>query len=211
MEAFRKALEIGVDGIELDCVLTKDKIPVVTHYDDLSILKLGNGFVRHKTWHEIKELGIPNLTQVLELTRPTKTKVILDIKAQKGLMGIGPRIIAGLAQEILADDQILLSSFYWRHLFILKKYFPLLPRSLILYQRGFRLVPIEIFDKLFSIRGVHPWLKWTNAALVKKWQSKGFKVNTWVANTEEEIKRCKEMGVDGIFTDDPRLARRILK
>ena len=113
--------------------------------------------------------------------------------------------------SIVEIGQILLSSFYWRHLFILKKYFPLLPRSLILYQRGFRLVPIEIFDKLFSIRGVHPWLKWTNAALVKKWQSKGFKVNTWVANTEEEIKRCKEMGVDGIFTDDPRLARRILK
>ncbi len=111
LEAFRKAVEIGVDGIELDCLLTKDRVPIVTHYNDLSILKLGKGSLFEKTWAEVRDLGIPNLTQVLEQIKPTETEVVFDIKAQPGLMTEGPMIVAGLAAEILPPSQILLSSF----------------------------------------------------------------------------------------------------
>lgn len=185
LQAFRKALEIGVDGIEIDCLLTKDRVPVATHYDDLRILKLCEGFVRHKPWNEIQTLSIPTLTEVLELAKSYKCQVILDIKSQKGLMQKSPYIIAGLAQEILAPERILLTSFYWHHLLHLKKHFRHLPRGLILYQSAFRLVPIQIFDKLFHLRTIHPWLKWTTPALAQNWQAKGFQVHTWVANTEE--------------------------
>ena len=69
----------------------------------------------------------------------------------------------------------------------------------------------QIFDKLFRLRTIHPWLKWITPPLVQNWQTKGFQVHTWVANTEEEIRRCQQMGVDGVFTDDPQFAKRILK
>ena len=205
--AFQKALDIGVDGIEVDCVLTKDKIPVVTHYDDLSILKLAAGNVSQKNWNEIKELGIPALAEVLEMAKTAGACVVLDIKAQTGMMFDTPYLSAGLAQEILPAEKILLSSFYTRHLLTLKKHFGRLKRAAILLQNTFRLVPPCFFDKFYGVSALHPFLKWTTPGLVQKWQKQGFEVNAWVANTPEEWERCKKMGVDGIFTDESRACK----
>ncbi|MDO8527207.1 MAG: glycerophosphodiester phosphodiesterase [Deltaproteobacteria bacterium] len=207
IEAFRKAIELEADSIEIDCQLTRDKIPVVTHNNNLAKLKLGKGCVHQKTWAELESLGVPSLTEVLELVKPSGTDVILDLKAQPGLMHIGPRIIAGLAQEIISPNRILLSSFYFRHLLTLKKHFNHIPRALIAMQSSFKLVPPEIFDRFFMLRAFHPLLKWTTPSLVNKWHEKGFKVHVWVANSEAQFRRCRELGVDGIFTDDPRRAR----
>lgn len=33
----------------------------------------------------------------------------------------------------------------------------------------------------------------------------------WTLNTEEEIRRAMDMGVDGFASDDPCLAKRLLK
>ncbi len=206
LEAFQKALEIGVDGIEIDCLLTKDKIPVVTHYDDLSILKLGKGLVSKKNWEEIKDLGIPSLAQVLELVRPTKADAVLDIK-QQPLMFLSSLTIAGLTQEILPAQRIILSSFYTRHLLTLRARFREMKRAIILYHPVFRLVPPLIFDKFYGVSVIHPFLKWTTTVLVQKWKQKGFEVNVWLANSPEEWEHCQKMGVDGFFTDDPRQAK----
>ncbi|MBI4365660.1 MAG: glycerophosphodiester phosphodiesterase, partial [Deltaproteobacteria bacterium] len=36
LPAFRKALELGIDGVEFDVQLTRDKVPVVIHSDHLA-------------------------------------------------------------------------------------------------------------------------------------------------------------------------------
>ncbi len=210
LEAFKKALEIGVDGIEFDCLLTKDKVPVVTHYDDLKVLFNREGFVRDKNWHELEPLGIPTLTQVLELLQPSSVQAILDIKPQPNLMTESPYIIAGLAQEILPSHRILLTSFSYRHLRTLKKNFPRLERGLIVSKSAFKLVPTQIFDKFLGVRAIHPLMTWLTPELVQKWQSNGLKVHAWVANQEEELKQCKALNVDGVFTDNPRFAKKVL-
>lgn len=211
LEAFQKALEIGVDGIECDCLLTKEQIPVVTHFDDLSILKLGEGFVREKTSLELKKLGIPRLIELLEMVRPSQTEIVLDLKRQAGWMREAPILIARMALEMLAPEQILLSSFFWRHLLVWKREFPKIPRALILRYAAFKLVPVGIFDRFFQTEAIHPNLKWVNRKWIQRWKARGCRVHLWVANSREEITFCKELGADGIFTDDPRFAKGILK
>ncbi|MBI5300429.1 MAG: glycerophosphodiester phosphodiesterase [Deltaproteobacteria bacterium] len=207
LEAIQKAIEIGVDGIEFDCLLTKDKVPVVTHYDDLRVLFKIEGFVHDKNWHELEPLGIPTLTAVLEQIKPSSVLAIFDIKSQPNLMESSPYIVAGLAQEILPSHRILLTSFYWRHLRTLKKFFPRLERSLIISKSAFKLVPLAIFDKFLGVRAIHPLMTWLTPELVQKWHKRGFKVHAWVANTAEELKRCEALKVDGVFTDNARFAR----
>lgn len=209
-EAVRLALEIGVDGIEIDCLMTADSVPVVNHDDDLLKQRRARGFVRKKTWKEVKALGIPCLTEVLELIKPSSAQVILDLKPQPGWMNQGPRIIADLAQEILPPERICLSSFSLRHLRVLQERFPLLRRGFILSRTAFKLVWPVIFGRFVRVQSIHPLLGNLTTKDVERWQTQGLKVFPWVANTEAQWKRCVELGVDGFFTDDPRLAKKYL-
>lgn len=45
--------------------------------------------------------------------------------------------------------------------------------------------------------------------LAEKAHRHGLMVFPWVLNTEEEIRRAMEMGVDGFASDDPCFARRV--
>lgn len=198
LAAFRTALELGVDALELDCYLHPVRGLVVTHDPE-----------------NLNDPKIPTLQEVLELNGSATTggapiPIIFDIKAQKGLYRRAALAVAELAEKYLPPEKILLSSFFWRHLFALRRNFPQLPRALILKQKAFKLVPISFFDKLFSIQAIHLGVWWTDAALVAKWHRAGKKVHAWVVNHPDEIRRCLEMGVDGIFTDDPRLAKKIV-
>lgn len=210
LEAFAKALEIGVDGIELDCLVTKDNIPVVNHDDDLS-LKLGReGFICEKKFDEIRDLKIPTLREALLLMANSKTPVIFDIKSQKRFSKSAIGLIAKTAQEILAPEQILLTSFSWYHLWFLKRKFGHLPKAFIFRSKVFMKIPPWILKKIFGITAIHPLLTKIDKEMVEKWHQNGLKVHAWVANLESEMRYCEEMGVDGIFTDDPRSAKTIL-
>lgn len=193
LAAFRTALELGVDALEIDCYLHPIRGLVVTH-----------------NLENINDPGIPALKEVLELNRAAQMPIIFDIKAQKGLYAEAALAAAELAEKYLPPEKILLSSFFWRHLWALRRNFPKLPRALILKQKAFKLVPILFFDKLFGIQAIHVGAWWTDAALVAKWHRAGKKVHAWVVNRPDEIRRCMAMGVDGIFTDDPRLAKKII-
>lgn len=183
-ESARKAIAIGVDAIEIDCSIREDDTPVAAHDAPLP--------------------DSPTLKEILEILKPSGVGVILDFKAP-------PQTIVELALKILPPERILASSFHFRHLLTLKKKFPKLKRGLILAPNVFRLVPPAIFAKLLGVVSIHPCLKDLKESQVKKWQARGFKVYTWTVNSEADFKRCRELGVDGVFTDDPRKARTVLK
>ena len=211
IEAIQIAMELGVDAIEIDCMLTKDHIPVVTHYNELFHLYDIKGKVHEQRYAEIKKLGIAKLVDVLEMVRPTSMRLILDIKAQpRDLMQKGAKKIARLAQALLPDEQMILSSFYFRHHLVLRTFFNSIPRGAILGRGPFTLLPTFVFKKFLGLHSIHPHWKSIHRPQVERWQNHGLKVYTWVANTKEEMEVCKNLGVDGIFTDDPRFAQKVL-
>ena len=55
MLAFEKAVEIGVDGIELDVHLTKDNELVIIHDEDVKRTTNGEGLVKDMTLEELME------------------------------------------------------------------------------------------------------------------------------------------------------------
>lgn len=54
--SFEKAIELGVDAIEFDVWLSKDKVPVIIHDGDVDRTTDGEGHIRDKTLEEIKQL-----------------------------------------------------------------------------------------------------------------------------------------------------------
>ena len=55
MLAFKKAIEIGCDGIELDVHLTKDNELVIIHDEDIKRTANGQGLVRDMTLEELRK------------------------------------------------------------------------------------------------------------------------------------------------------------
>jgi len=98
VRSFLKALEAGVDGIELDVRLTQDGKVVVFHDEDLSRVTNGNGSVEANSQDELAEIEfnhrnwnshndkIPTLDEALETISSfskqskRKTRVYIDVK-----------------------------------------------------------------------------------------------------------------------------------
>jgi glycerophosphoryl diester phosphodiesterase len=86
LRAFQRALELGVDGIELDVQVTRDGIPVVFHDFTLTRLTGTRGRLADRTWAELRSLRvrgepIPTLADALSLTRK---RCLLQIEIKKG-------------------------------------------------------------------------------------------------------------------------------
>ena len=95
MASFRTALEMGVDGIELDVQQTKDGKVVVCHDHALERISNGKGWLSEHTREELFQLDfgswfapqfagekIPTLREVLQWAAPTKLLVNIEIKNQ---------------------------------------------------------------------------------------------------------------------------------
>jgi glycerophosphoryl diester phosphodiesterase len=86
LAAFRRALALRVDGIELDVHVTRDGVPVVFHDDRLKRLTGVKGRLTDFTWPELARLRvrgsepIPRLVDVLRLTRG-RAVVQIELKA----------------------------------------------------------------------------------------------------------------------------------
>jgi glycerophosphoryl diester phosphodiesterase len=63
---------------------------------------------------------------------------------------------------------------------------------------------------LVSYQAIHPELSDATPAFIHRAHQRGHMVNVYTVNGEEEMRQLFNLEVDGIFTDDPLLARRIL-
>ena len=94
MLAFRKALELDIDSIEMDVHMTKDYRIVICHDANLGRTTNKSGFIYHMTLGEVREADagikfgeqfagekVPTLDEFLELmaTRPD-VRVLLELK-----------------------------------------------------------------------------------------------------------------------------------
>jgi len=84
--AFRKAMEQGVDYLEMDLHLTQDREIVIMHDETLDRTTNGTGFIWDQTLEELRKLDagrgepIPTLADVVELVRPTPVRLYLELK-----------------------------------------------------------------------------------------------------------------------------------
>ena len=107
LTAFRGALGLGVDLVELDVHQTRDGEVVVVHDPTLERTTTGRGAVRELTWAELSPVivrgttdeRLPRLAEVLALLQPTPVGLLLEIKTGPGGerypghrgAGLGPR------------------------------------------------------------------------------------------------------------------------
>lgn len=211
--AFAKALDLGVDGIEIDVHLTSDGELVVHHDESLTASDGSKLFIRDLSAADVASFDLgggitpPTLSEVFDLLRPTNA--VLNVEVKNGQV-IYEGIEASVAAACTASgmvDRIVISSF--NH-FSLKAIQQLAPELELapLYSEG--LVDPWLYVDHLGMPGVHPYVANLFApGVAEGFSASALKVRPWTVNGPELITACLNLGLDTIVTDDIELALRL--
>jgi glycerophosphoryl diester phosphodiesterase len=221
--AFKRAIEVGSDMIELDVHLSKDGEVVVIHDDTLDRTTNGRGKVANYTLKELRQLDagswfgaqfsgekIPTFKEVLESSRG---RTLVNIELKTG--DLGQHTIMDLADRSLnevkkmgMEDRVIFSSFDPFPLGRIKEINPRIQVA-FLYNKPWTSPQEVIGGRPFFILTCRKSV--LTQAHISKAHQEGIKVNVYTLNTEEEIEQFLHWGVDGIITDYPDRLIRILQ
>ncbi len=218
--AFRRALEQGADGFELDVQLSRDRVPVVLHDEDLRRTTNGSGRVWEKTVAELKALDagawmdsrfvgerIPTLDEVFEAFGDQALyNIELKIFRLRGAEGVRA-VVERVCRYGLAD-RVLLSSFNPLALRWAWRLAPEIPRGLLVGPE----LPLPLRRAWLAFLAPHQarhlHFRMIDERTVRWCQRRGYAVVAWTVNEVEEMHRLIRLGVAAIITDEPdRLAR----
>lgn len=220
LSALKKAIDIGVDGIEIDVQLTKDEVVVAIHDPLVDRTSDGKGSISSLTLLEAKKLDfggwfsndykgekIPTLKQILQLLDGWQG--ILNIELKKGHLQDTTKLAKGVLKLLYSYNylkQTIISSFDQPSLIAFKG---LEPKAKICPLYGLGLKEPWIYATNIHAFAIHPPYQALTAEIVENCHSKDIKVNVFTVNQSVEIKTMIELGVDGIITDVPDIAKEI--
>lgn len=204
LAAFRKAMELDADGIELDVHLSVDGEIVVIHDADLSRTTNGQGKVHQTPLAQLRQLDaggepVPLLEEVLQLL---DDRTLLNIEL-KGTDTQLPHKVIQLVANHHKENQIIYSSF---NPFLLKQINKISPQAAV----GLLLPPgtlgkiIQwIFAPRLKLWSLHPHQSLVTLGYMEKAKQMGCRVIAYTVNQPADIQKLLHIGIDGIITDDP--------
>lgn len=211
LASFAKAIEFGVDAVELDVYLCKSGELVVIHDATLDRTTNGKGAVEDKTLEEIKlytcEGGekIPTLIEVFDLVQ---RRCIVNVEL-KGALTASP--VADLIEKYVKEkgwsyEDFFVSSFDHHELFAFHKLIPEIKTGALL--EG---IPFHYAAFAEDIGATHAVLYYetVNKAFVEDAHRRGLLVFAYTVNDPLSMAFVQSIGVDGIITNYPDRFRKI--
>lgn len=185
MAAFEYAIGCGVDALEMDLVVTRDKLIVISH-DPIA-----------------ERGGAPTLDEVFGLRNWGPFQYDLEIKTWAA--GPPPEPYAGLVlakiRAYQMENRVIVMSFDFRVLEAMRRAAPEI-RLCALTEGDPREFP-EIAGEAARAEIVAPHFSLVTPAKVAAAHAAGLQVLAWTANTPGEWDYLIAADVDGIITDDP--------
>jgi glycerophosphoryl diester phosphodiesterase len=197
--SFEKAIDLNVDGIELDVHLSFDGELVVIHDETIDRTTNGKGFVNLFTASELKKYGIPKLIEVLDLVN-RNCFVNIELKGIGTAKPVVDLILHYISDKNWSYNDFLVSSFNWK---MLEEVQLLNPKIRIGVLTEESVKEALVFAKKINAFSIHPdyvLLSKENVALM---QESGFEVYPWTVNAKEDIQKIKSFNVNGIISDFP--------
>ncbi len=218
--AFRRAIEQGADGIELDVQLSRDGVPVVIHDETVDRVTGRKGFVRDYTLSELqrmqvlperypdsREAYIPTLREVLELVRPSGLRVNIELKT--GILWY-PEIeekTAAIVSETGMKERVIYSSF--NH-YSVQKLKTLVPEAETAYLFSDVILNVDRYARSSGVDGLHPAVYHVRMAnFLQQYLKSGLRVRVWTVNETEDMEMLIRAGVTAVITNDPDRALKI--
>ncbi|MCP4631436.1 MAG: glycerophosphodiester phosphodiesterase [candidate division Zixibacteria bacterium] len=209
LESFQKAIELGVDAVEMDIRKTNDNKIVVFHDSYISGRKL-----RHLTYKELNNFtskqgfSVPLFEDIVELIAG---KVKLDVEMKE--KGYEEKVIDILISKLSYDDFII-SSFNFTSLQNVKSLNSQIRTGLILGARNtFKLLHLrfknasqKITPSDYPFNYLIPHWKIHNLRILNTPEFESYPKMIWTVNEEYAIRKLLNENVEGIITDDSEVA-----
>ncbi|MBY0123524.1 glycerophosphodiester phosphodiesterase [Bacillus sp. S/N-304-OC-R1] len=219
LSAFKEAVRLGVDGIELDVHLTKDGEVVVIHDETVDRTTNGNGKVQDFTLAELQKLDagswfskdftgekIPTLNEVLDLLKDTE--IVLNVEIKNDVIpyiGIEEKVLT-IIDAYNYNNKTIISSF--NH-YCVKKVHQLNPsiETAILFME--LLYEPWNYAKSLGASGLHVYVPVSFTDMSKESTKMGFPVRVFTVNEEIQMNQLIDLKIDTIMTDYPEKALKL--
>jgi glycerophosphoryl diester phosphodiesterase len=213
LPAFEHAVKNKVQGIELDVHLSKDGTVVVCHDDELSRTSNMTGFLKDKTFSEIrnadagswfseeyKNIKIPTLEEVLEICQKG-ILINIEIKNIPFFHTSIEQKVIDLVKKFGFEENVIISSFDHLSLKIAQEIDPHISKGLLLSNRL-----VNLFDYIerssLKIESLHIPYTFAEEDFIQQAHRNGYKVFPFTVDDKETAEKLKKSGIDGLFTND---------
>ncbi len=221
MIAFRTALAMKVDFIELDVRPSKDRVIMVIHDETVQRTTNGRGKVSGLTREETQRLDagswfsarfrgqkVPTLTEVLQFVKSFSCHLLIEIKEGESLPSSFERDVVLAVQRCEMQKRVILQSFDPGVVSRIRGEDPSLAVGLLIRQSG--------ANWIADAQAVRAGTLVVKSRLITKEVIQqahlhGLRVFVWSVNKASEIKKMLTLGVDGIITDYPDRAIRVIR
>jgi glycerophosphoryl diester phosphodiesterase len=222
MAAFRAALEMKADAIELDAKLSADGVIVVHHDSTLDRTTSGSGPLRSLSAEELRALDagssfgaafagerIPTLEEVFQ---ELGESLLINVELTNYATPLDdlPERAVSLVRGYRLEERVLFSSFNPIAIRRTKSIAPEIPIGLLL-------LPLEpgwvrgLLRAATPYDALHPQQGLATIDLVAREHAKDKPINVWTVNDPERMRELLKLGVDGLITDVPDVAREALR
>lgn len=206
LASIKKAIELGADGIEIDVFRCLSGEIVLFHDKKLDKLTDGTGLIEKTTLKDLKKLKvlgsneqIPTLNEVIEII-DKNTFLNIELKGRNTAKSSLEIIKNYIKNENIISKNILFSSFEWEELKDLRDLDSKVNIALVTENN-----PLDAIEPALNLQAIaiNPTHKKLNKKVVEQIFSAGLKIYTWTVNDDKQIKKMKQLGVNGIITDYP--------
>ncbi len=205
LRSFEKALELGVDMIELDVHCCASGELVVIHDNRVDRTTNGTGYVAGMSLEELRELDagkgerIPLLGEVFELVKG-RAQVNVELKGSGTALPVHD-LMKGLVQEGgWSSDDFLVSSFNHYELLEFLRYNANIRIGAL--TEGIPLGYAEFAERLHAA-SVNISLEFICKEFVDDAHRRGMEVFVYTVNDPEDVDLVKSLGADGAFSNFP--------
>lgn len=233
LAAVRRAVELGVDTVELDVQRTADGELVIIH--DVTLKRTTNAvavFPGRKRWRvgdftlaELRTLDagswfgprfagekIPTLREVITALGP-KTGLMLEVKSPELYAGVEADLVRelisrpGYLPDAVDSGRLAVASFHHEAMRRFHQLAPEIPIGLVF---GTRVAESDLVAASTWVRQINPHFRGVTRALVERVHELGMTINPYTANAKRHMRALRDAGVDGIITNYPDVLRKVL-
>jgi glycerophosphoryl diester phosphodiesterase len=220
--AFELAMKQGAHGIELDVKLSADGEVVVIHDETVERTTNGQGRVSQLSLAALRELDAGSFFSDEFLGEKVPTLVeVFETLGKRGIMNVEltnystPRDgladkVCELVQRFGFQDRVLFSSFLPSNLKRTRSLLPDTPRGLLALNGWMGWWSRSFGFSFGDYQALHPSVRDTTIQQVARVHRLRRLIYVWTVNAVEDMRRLIGWGVDGLITDDPKLAMDVL-